>query len=172
MADHDTRAVRQRVAAHRARLRQGLRPVQIWVPDVRAPGFAAEAHRQSALAAPERAADQLSRSPRSGCSAGRPIWRRLTGKDSCSARQHRLARGPSMPRFATSVIASESMRRRVGSRRSFSRRRPSQVGRSDPPRGTRVCLAGARLLCDGARQSLTGARGWMAGAPSMASAAA
>jgi hypothetical protein len=25
--------------------------VQIWVPDVRAPGFAAEAHRQSALAA-------------------------------------------------------------------------------------------------------------------------
>jgi hypothetical protein len=44
--------VRQRVAAHRARLRrQGLRPVQIWVPDVRAPGFAAEAHRQSELAA-------------------------------------------------------------------------------------------------------------------------
>lgn len=31
--------------------RQGMRPVQIWVPDVRAPGFAAEAHRQSALAA-------------------------------------------------------------------------------------------------------------------------
>jgi hypothetical protein len=25
--------------------------VQVWVPDVRAPGFAAEAHRQSALAA-------------------------------------------------------------------------------------------------------------------------
>ncbi len=44
--------MRQRVADHRARLRrQGLRPVQIWVPDVRAPGFAAEAHRQSALAA-------------------------------------------------------------------------------------------------------------------------
>jgi len=43
--------VRERVAAHRTRLRrQGLRPVQIWVPDVRAPGFAAEAHRQSALA--------------------------------------------------------------------------------------------------------------------------
>jgi hypothetical protein len=37
-----------RVAEHRARLRaQGLRPVQIWVPDTRAPGFAAEAHRQS-----------------------------------------------------------------------------------------------------------------------------
>lgn len=36
--------------AHRARLRaEGLRPVQIWVPDVRAPQFVAEAHRQSAL---------------------------------------------------------------------------------------------------------------------------
>lgn len=46
------REVRQRVADHRERLRrQGLRPVQIWVSDVRAPGFAAEAHRQSALAA-------------------------------------------------------------------------------------------------------------------------
>lgn len=52
MAEHDTPAVRRRVAAHRERLRsQGLRPVQIWVPDVRAPEFAAEAHRQSALAA-------------------------------------------------------------------------------------------------------------------------
>ena len=55
------REVRQRVAEHRERLRrQGLRPVQIWVPDVRAPGFAAEAHRQSALAAgsPYEADDQ------------------------------------------------------------------------------------------------------------------
>ncbi|MHB8289094.1 MAG: antitoxin MazE family protein [Acidimicrobiales bacterium] len=61
MADQETSTVRQRVADHRARLRrQGLRPVQIWVPDVRAPGFAAEAHRQSALAAssPHAAADQ------------------------------------------------------------------------------------------------------------------
>lgn len=39
---------RQKVAAHRKRLRaQGLRPIQIWVPDVRAPGFAEEARRQS-----------------------------------------------------------------------------------------------------------------------------
>ena len=39
---------RQKVAAHRQRLRaQGLRPIQIWVPDVRAPGFAEEARRQS-----------------------------------------------------------------------------------------------------------------------------
>jgi hypothetical protein len=30
---------------------QGLRPVQIWVPDVRSPEFTAEAHRQSALVA-------------------------------------------------------------------------------------------------------------------------
>lgn len=39
---------RTRVRRHRERLRaQGLRPVQIWVPDVAAPGFAEEAHRQS-----------------------------------------------------------------------------------------------------------------------------
>ncbi len=53
--------MRQRVATHRARLRrQGLRPVQIWVPDVRSPDFAVEAHRQSALAAasPHAAEDQ------------------------------------------------------------------------------------------------------------------
>jgi hypothetical protein len=43
---------RQKVAEHRKRLRaQGLRPIQIWVPDVRAPGFAEEARRQSLLAA-------------------------------------------------------------------------------------------------------------------------
>lgn len=45
MADTSSR---NRVRTHRARLRaQGLRPVQIWVPDVTAEGFAAEAHRQS-----------------------------------------------------------------------------------------------------------------------------
>jgi hypothetical protein len=50
------------VRQHRQRLRaQGLRPVQIWVPDVRAPGFIAEAHRQSALiAANEHEADDQS----------------------------------------------------------------------------------------------------------------
>jgi surfactin synthase thioesterase subunit len=37
-----------KVRKHRERLRsQGLRPVQIWVPDVRAPSFRSEAHRQS-----------------------------------------------------------------------------------------------------------------------------
>jgi hypothetical protein len=52
-------SVRARVRAHRARLRaEGLRPVQIWVPDVRSPQFAAEAHRQSALvASSSRASD-------------------------------------------------------------------------------------------------------------------
>ena len=39
---------RDKVAAHRKRLRrQGMRPIQIWVPDVRAPAFRSEAHRQS-----------------------------------------------------------------------------------------------------------------------------
>jgi hypothetical protein len=39
---------------------QGLRPVQIWVPDVRSPEFAAEAHRQSALvAAADRGSDDM-----------------------------------------------------------------------------------------------------------------
>ena len=39
---------RDKVRKHRARLRQrGLRPIQIWVPDVRAPSFKAQAHRQS-----------------------------------------------------------------------------------------------------------------------------
>ncbi len=42
------RPSRVKVSEHRARLRaQGLRPIQIWVPDVRAPSFKAEAHRQS-----------------------------------------------------------------------------------------------------------------------------
>lgn len=44
-----------KVAAHSARLRaQGLRPTQMWVPDVRAPSFRAEAHRQSLAMAPSR----------------------------------------------------------------------------------------------------------------------
>ena len=39
---------RQKVREYRERLRrQGLRPIQIWVPDTRAPEFGAEAHRQS-----------------------------------------------------------------------------------------------------------------------------
>jgi hypothetical protein len=39
-----------RVQKHRAVLREsGLRPVQIWVPDTRRPGFAEECRRQSQL---------------------------------------------------------------------------------------------------------------------------
>ena len=39
---------RTKVRQHRERLRaQGLRPIQIWVPDMRAPSFGPEAHRQS-----------------------------------------------------------------------------------------------------------------------------
>lgn len=38
----------KKVGEHRARLReQGLRPIQIWAPDVRAPAFQIEARRQS-----------------------------------------------------------------------------------------------------------------------------
>jgi len=41
------KATRVKVGAHRARLRaQGLRPIQIWVPDTRSPEFAKEARRQ------------------------------------------------------------------------------------------------------------------------------
>ena len=51
------KTVRMKVREHRERLRaQGLRPIQIWVPDVRAPSFQAQAHRQSqAVAGSSRA---------------------------------------------------------------------------------------------------------------------
>ena len=43
--------------AHRDRLRrQGLRPIQIWVPDVGSPSFKAKAHRQSLAVAQEQGA--------------------------------------------------------------------------------------------------------------------
>jgi hypothetical protein len=43
---------RVKVREHRERLReQGLRPIQIWVPDVRSSAFLSEAHRQSAAIA-------------------------------------------------------------------------------------------------------------------------
>ena len=48
---------RAKVQEHRKRLRsQGLRPIQIWVPDVRASSFRSEARRQArAVAASELA---------------------------------------------------------------------------------------------------------------------
>jgi len=43
-----SKSSRNKVQAHRKRLRRlGMRPIQIWVADVRSPAFAAEAHRQS-----------------------------------------------------------------------------------------------------------------------------
>ena len=43
---------RDKVRLHRQRLRaQGLRPIQLWVPDVRSAKFRAEALRQSARVA-------------------------------------------------------------------------------------------------------------------------
>jgi Protein of unknown function (DUF3018) len=53
------KTVRVKVREHRERLRaQGLRPIQIWVPDVRARSFRTQAHRQSlAVAASSRAHD-------------------------------------------------------------------------------------------------------------------
>ncbi len=45
-------AVRERVGEYRRRMRErGLRPLQVWVPDVRTEIFAAEAHRQASLVA-------------------------------------------------------------------------------------------------------------------------
>ena len=52
-------ASREKVRAHRARLRaQGLRPIQIWVPDTRSPRFAGQASRQSRLVASSRYASE------------------------------------------------------------------------------------------------------------------
>lgn len=47
-----SRSSREKVRRHREHLRrQGLRPIQIWVPDVRAASFRSEAHRQSCAVA-------------------------------------------------------------------------------------------------------------------------
>jgi len=51
-------SVNERVRKRREILRAaGLRPVQIWIPDTRRPGFAAECHRQSIQAALADAGD-------------------------------------------------------------------------------------------------------------------
>jgi hypothetical protein len=54
-------SVAQRVRKHRKALRAaGLRPIQIWVPDVRSKSFAVQAHRQSLAVAnsPDESSDQ------------------------------------------------------------------------------------------------------------------
>ena len=55
------KATRMKVQRHREGLReQGLRPIQIWVPDTRSPEFAKEARRQSrALARSPQEKDDL-----------------------------------------------------------------------------------------------------------------
>jgi len=62
MSDFERRrSSREKVRAHRERLRAlGLRPIQIWVPDVRSPAFVEEARRQSLVVAESEAewADQ------------------------------------------------------------------------------------------------------------------
>lgn len=50
--------VTERVQRHRDALRRaGLRPVQIWVPDTRRPGFEDECHRQCLLVSQSDMAD-------------------------------------------------------------------------------------------------------------------
>jgi hypothetical protein len=45
-----TNSIKNRVKIHRDRLRAaGLKPIQIWVPDPKAVGFAAECRRQSLI---------------------------------------------------------------------------------------------------------------------------
>ena len=53
------RSVNERVQKRRAALREaGLRPVQIWVPDARKPGFAEECRRQGQVVAKADLADR------------------------------------------------------------------------------------------------------------------
>ena len=60
MATTSTKSTsRDKVRAHRERLRRrGLRPIQIWVPDVRSLRFVREARRQSRLVAASPLEDQ------------------------------------------------------------------------------------------------------------------
>ncbi len=61
MAASHLKSVRMKVQRHRDGLReQGLRPIQIWVPDIDARRFRAAAHRQSLAVANSagEAADQ------------------------------------------------------------------------------------------------------------------
>ncbi|MGH7815236.1 MAG: antitoxin MazE family protein [Candidatus Binataceae bacterium] len=50
MASSTRLSLREKQRRYRNRLRaQGLRPIQIWAPDTRAPGFAAECRREARL---------------------------------------------------------------------------------------------------------------------------
>src|SRR3546814_13438261 len=66
-ASQDDSGVTKRVREHPRRLRaQGLRPVQIWVPDVRSPEFEAPPRRQSAAVAASGPAADRTEGPRGG----------------------------------------------------------------------------------------------------------
>ena len=55
MSRSERKALREKVRAHRERLRGlGLRPIQIWVPDVRSSKFVVAAHKQSVAVAKSR----------------------------------------------------------------------------------------------------------------------
>ena len=55
----NTKSSREKVRRYRERLRQqGLRPIQIWVPDVHAPSFRSQAHTQSLAVAQSASAGE------------------------------------------------------------------------------------------------------------------
>ena len=63
MSGKGRRSSKEKVSAHRDRMRKlGMRPLQIWVPDVDSPVFKSEAHRSrwSVARSKHAAEDQLS----------------------------------------------------------------------------------------------------------------
>ena len=69
--------VNARVQKHRDALRKaGLRPVQLWVPDTRAPEFADAAHRASLAVA---AADRVDDTQEFIDAATADLWNELPG---------------------------------------------------------------------------------------------
>ena len=116
---------RVKVREHRERLRaQGLHPIQIWVPHVRAPSFPSEAQRQSLTAAATLMPARIRRSSMR-CPVGimNEAWRRRwpglhgqtpTGRHRptharCSLRRSRASRRP--------INSPNSLRHRPCSRR-------------------------------------------------------
>jgi hypothetical protein len=54
---HSSRSARAKIRSHFERLRaQGMRPIQIWVPDIRARSFVSAARNQSRAVASSRQA--------------------------------------------------------------------------------------------------------------------
>jgi mRNA interferase MazF len=75
---------REKVRAHRRRLRRrGLRPVQLWVPDVRSDSFVSEARRQSRLIVPRPSSDGPQ--PRRG-----EIWAVSLGSSDAAAARYAI----------------------------------------------------------------------------------